>query len=309
MKPARGIALFVFRFLLTVLAYFDLMPRTHKKDENRMTKEMTMLTIDWKERLKKDVEEFIEQKLPHQDYDFEIIYKAYPSRVNGKIPSEIISFVAQHLASNIGKAHEKYIPFYEHLWNKKGESGRLAFTYIVSRFITKKPEVYNSLIEKAIFSSDANGIMLILDKILLPMIKKNPQEYLPILYKWKDSENSEVSKQAMAALIRILKKETALIPQVLQRFQHDWSYPMTHQLPNHIQLLKAIGKTDPQLFLSTFLEYKNTRDPQTVEILCGSVCGVIPEIKDIVENWTHSGNARLKKAALAAFKILNKKSK
>jgi hypothetical protein len=51
----------------------------------------------------------------------------------------------------------------------------------------------------------------------------------------------------------------------------------------------------------------SSRDPQSAEILCASVMSYHPEIEEIVENWTKSGNARLKKAAMAAQRILNKK--
>jgi hypothetical protein len=44
-----------------------------------------MLTIDWKERLTLDTDYYLEHKLPLQDYDFEIIFNAYPERSHGKI--------------------------------------------------------------------------------------------------------------------------------------------------------------------------------------------------------------------------------
>ena len=40
-----------------------------------------MLTIDWKERLTLDTDYYLEHKLPLQDYDFEIIFNAYPEAV------------------------------------------------------------------------------------------------------------------------------------------------------------------------------------------------------------------------------------
>jgi len=37
-----------------------------------------MLTIDWKERLVNDTKDYLANKLPNKDYDFDIIFNAYP---------------------------------------------------------------------------------------------------------------------------------------------------------------------------------------------------------------------------------------
>ena len=83
-----------------------------------------MLTIDWKERLNMDTADFLKNKLPKGDYDFEIIFIAYPERVNGKIPAEVISQVANNIVQQLGKKHELYLPFYNALWAKKGDYGK-----------------------------------------------------------------------------------------------------------------------------------------------------------------------------------------
>ncbi len=266
-----------------------------------------MLTIDWKERLRKDTEDFVTQKLPNKDYDFEIIYKAYPSRVNGKIPNEVIAFVAQSIALNIGRNNEQYIPFFRYLWEKKGESGRLAFTYIIAKFIGKKPGVYFPHVEWAMQSANSSNIIMILDRILLPLIKKNTDTFLPILFKWIEHANPEVARLSMNAILKLVKKESDLVSPVLQHFVHQWSYPITRHLADHMLLLKTVGKLDRAQYLSVYENYKNTRDPQTVEILCGAIYDYDAMLYESVEKWTHSGNARVKKAATTAFKILNKK--
>jgi hypothetical protein len=249
----------------------------------------------------------VTQKLPHNEYDFEIIYKAYPARVNGKVPSEVIAFVAQCIASKIGRTNEQYIPFFRYLWQKKGDSGKLAFTYIISKFISKKPDVYFPHIEWALQDADPASINMIIDRILLPLIKKHRDTYLPMLYTWIRHSNPEIARLSMHALIKLIKKEADLIPLVLEHFIHQWSYPLDSQSANHILLLKTVGKLDRSQYLAVYEEYKMTRDPQTVEILCGAVYDYDSLLLEAVENWTHSGNARVKKAATAALRILNKK--
>ncbi|MFB3845047.1 MAG: hypothetical protein ACE14O_04775 [Candidatus Cloacimonadaceae bacterium] len=266
-----------------------------------------MITIDWKERLTNDTLDYLNNKLPKQDYDFDIIFNWYPERVNGRIPSEVIQLVTKVMALNIGKQHENYLPFYQYLWEKKGESGKLAFTLFMARFLPKKPAVYGPLLEKVMQKADAHDINLILEKVYLPLFKKEPEAYLSKLYAWLESDYEPLRKQATNFLIRLLKLKPEIIPQVLKHLQNRWVLPLPDVVPTNAAILKAIWKINPELMTELFREYKSTRDPQTVEILCGSITSFRPELMPIVENWTRSGNARLKKAATAAFRILQKK--
>ena len=107
-----------------------------------------MLTIDWKERFTLDTEDYLKNKLPNGDYDFEIIFNAYPERVNGKVPSRVITYVSGVIVSRLGRKHADYLPFYRHLWFEKGENGKLAFAAILSKLIHKKPNVYFPLLDR-----------------------------------------------------------------------------------------------------------------------------------------------------------------
>jgi len=119
-----------------------------------------MLTIDWKERLNMDTADFLKNKLPKGDYDFEIIFIAYPERVNGKIPAEVISQVANNIVQQLGKKHELYLPFYNALWAKKGDYGKQAFAQILSKLLHRKPSVYMPVLEGAISTADEAEIIL-----------------------------------------------------------------------------------------------------------------------------------------------------
>jgi hypothetical protein len=266
-----------------------------------------MITIDWKERLTQDTLYYLTNKLPRQDYDFEIIFNWYPERVNGHIPNEVIQLVVKVMAQKMGKLHEQYIPFYQYLWEKKGENGKLAFIYFMSKFYVKKPGTYISLIEKAMQKASTHEITTIFEKVFLPLFKKSTEPYLTQVYPWLESNYEPLRKQACTYLVRMMKQKPEIIPNVLKHHQNKWSLPLPYVVATNITLLKAIHKINPEAFLNVFREYKTTRDPQTVEILCGSIADYHPELLPIVENWTHSGNARLKKAATTAYKILLKK--
>jgi len=266
-----------------------------------------MITIDWKERLTKDTLYYLENKLPKQDYDFEIIFNWYPERVGGHIPSEVIQLVVKVMAHKISKQHEQYIPFYQHLWDKKGNNGKTAFIHFMSRFYTKKPAVYLPIIEKVMSKAAAHDIATIFEKVFFPLFKKQTEPYLTQVYPWLESSYEPLRKQATGYLVKMMKLKPEIIQSVLKHQQNRWVSPSVDIVSTNIALLKAIGKIDSQAYLSVFMEYKSTRDPQTVEILCGAIADYHSELVPVVENWTHSGNARLKKAATSAYKVLLKK--
>jgi hypothetical protein len=266
-----------------------------------------MLTIDWKERLNLDTADYIEKKLPKGDYDFEIIFNAYPERVNGKIPAEVIYHVAGNIIQLLGKKHEEYIPFYRALWYKKGDYGKQAFSQIMTKLLHKKPAVYMPLFDEALNKASSAEIVALLDRVLLPLLRKTPEKYLEKAYQYSSSPNSELRKNGLHLLVKLIKKREDLIPTILHHFSHQWLYPLGDSLPSHIMLLKAIAKQSPEEYLKVWDEFGISRDPQIVELLCATVTEYLPQIEAPIELWTKSGNARLKKAATTAHKILLKK--
>lgn len=266
-----------------------------------------MLTIDWKERLNMDTAEYLEKKLPKNDYDFEIIFIAYPERVNGKIPPDVIIHVAKAIVQKLGKNHEKYLPFYKYLWDKKGDNGKMAFIAIMGKLAVKKPAVYLPLVQSAVKNAPASRLPSLLEKAVLPLLRKDPEKYLPYVYDWAQSDKELIRKQAVNLLIKLMKKNPELSQEVVQHFVNQWLQPLDEIASNHIALLKAVFKLDPELYLDIWHQHSHSRDPQSAEILCASIQDYHPDIEATVEPWTKSGNARLKKAALAAQRILLKK--
>lgn len=266
-----------------------------------------MITIDWKERLTQDTMYYLENKLPKKDYDFEIIFNWYPERVHGRVPNEVIQLVVKVMAHTINKQHEQYIPFYQHLWDKKGDTGKMAFIVFMSRFFTKKPAVYLPILEKVMQKAGAHDISAIFEKVFFPLYKKHTEPYLSQVYPWLESSYEPLRKQATTFLIKMIKQKPEIIPDVLKHLQNKWVYPLHDIVQTNVAILKAVKKIDSKAYMNLFGEYQSTRDPQTVEILCGSIADFHPGLVPIVENWTHSGNARLKKAAITAYKVLQKK--
>ena len=71
-----------------------------------------MISLDWQERLKMDTQDFIERKLPKGNYDIDIVYNAYPQRIDGNIPHAVITLVGKTIAAKIYKDADKYFDFY-----------------------------------------------------------------------------------------------------------------------------------------------------------------------------------------------------
>ncbi|MCB5253963.1 MAG: hypothetical protein RBR69_00920 [Candidatus Cloacimonadaceae bacterium] len=267
-----------------------------------------MLTIDWKERLTLDTEDYLLHKLPKKDYDFEIIFIAYPERVNGKIPSEVITFISGVMVRKIAKKHLDYIPFYKHLWLKKEDYGKLAFGGIIAKLMRKNPDVYIPLLEEMMHAEgNTSQINALLDKVMLPLTRRKPEDYLEKVLQWTKSEKEEIAWAATNLCLKLIKRREDLIPQVLTHFENQWVYPLGEVQGLHVNFLKTVAKLDPEAYYSVWEEFGFSRDPQIVELLCAAIVDYHPEIMKEVELWTKSGNARVKKASLSAMKVLKRK--
>lgn len=268
-----------------------------------------MLTIDWKERLVNDTKDYLANKLPNKDYDFDIIFNAYPERVSGKIPSEVINFVSGKIVTLLGRKHAKYIPFYLHLWDKKGEYGRSAFIVILSRLFRKQPEKYLEVLEHAMNNANPTELSSLLERVVLPVMRKDIPKYLPQVLTWNEHEDPEIRKASVNLIIKLIRRRPDAIPEIIDHFTALWLRPLGEDQANHIALFKAIRKIDPEAYSKVWSDFGHQRDPEIVEILTGTLQHWEPEIEEFVEIWTKSGNARVKKAGLSAMRTLQKKKK
>lgn len=266
-----------------------------------------MLTIDWKERFTLDTEDYLKNKLPVGDYDFEIIFNAYPERVNGKIPSRVITYVSGVIVSRLGRKHAEYLPFYRHLWQEKDEHGKLAFAAILQKLIHKKPDVYFPLLEEAFEGSNSSQINALLDRVLLSHLRRHPDKYLDKVLGWVRDENKDLAWAATNLCLKLIRRRDDLIDEILHCLQNQWAYPLEELQSLHAMFLKTVAKQSREIYLGVWEEFGITRDPQIVELLAASVIDYHPKIEPIVETWTKSGNARVKKAGTAAYRIIKRK--
>ncbi len=269
-----------------------------------------MISLDWKYRLKEDAEDFFKRKLPQGDYDIELIYNAYPERIDGKIPKEVVTLVAKILAGKLARKPEQYMELYDYLWRKKGEYGRIALSYILARAVRKNPAVFldytGKLVEKSHNEHDVN---LLLDKTLFPLLKSEPLKHVDLAIKWLKFDNPVSHKAVVKLLIKLCKADEELIKPIFKRLESLWLYADAEMVKANSQFIKAIHRIDPEFYIEIYRSYNNTRNPVFVEILAGAIVDYDQIIEEAVANWVKSGNARLKKAAVAAEKMLRRKKK
>lgn len=267
-----------------------------------------MISLDWKERLINDTHDFFDRKLPEGDYDFDIIYNAYPERIDNKIPRDVVVFVATTLAGKINKQHNDYKAFLEYLWNKKGENGKVAFTCLVSKFIKYDFNFYFNLSQKYLFSSkDSNDVNLILEKIFYPVFKKHPLDYIDKIIVWMKEDNDLINNNLIKLVLKIGKTNEEFQKKFATKLENRWLGASAEFSKLCGNFLKHLYKTDESFYFKIYKNYINTREPVFVEILTTGLCCYEDFLLEAYQNWSKSGNARLKKAAISGLKFLEKK--
>jgi hypothetical protein len=269
-----------------------------------------MISLDWKERLIKDTEDFFTRKLAKGDFDIDIVYNAYPQRIDNKVPQAVITLVGKTLAAKIAKTAEDYFKFYDFLITNKGEQGTIIFSYIMARAIKKKPELFLKYLEKVLFScTEQKSCNMIVDKAIFPLIKKEPNKYLDLLSKWIKKDNPYLCLSIQKLLIKLIHRDANLIKPIFHKLESSWLYATPNMIKLNYNILKEIYKFDPDFYLSIFQNYQNTRNPIFAEILSEAICINNSVTGKMVELWSHSGNIKLKKIGLHSQKILRKKVK
>jgi len=269
-----------------------------------------MISLDWKERLIKDVDDFYSRKLPEKDYDFSIIYNAYPERVENKIPREIVVYVAKHLAAKLAKKAENFIPFFDYLWYKKGDDGKVAFVHIFAKITEKKPEIFFEYLKNILIKTSEELYMNnILDKSIFPVIRKHPDQYLDKICNWLKLDNEVLINGVIKILIKLIKNDPELLPIIFRKIENAWLHANPLFIKTSVKFLKAVGEIDQNFYITIYERYRISREPIFSEILSGAICLYHPTIDEMVENWAKSGNVKLKKNGLFGKKLIAKYKK
>ena len=270
-----------------------------------------MISDDWKKRLKADSLDYIKNKLPLKEYDFDIIYNAYPIRENGEIPKSILEFVASNLAISFPKNYSDYQDFFFYLWEKKDLSGKIVLSVIMDKLIAKDPEnIFNLL---AIFVDkyrENEEINYLINKPLFTYLKKTNGENLQGLVNLLKKPNSVLIEKILLIILKFLKIKKDFLKLILPEIENLWLILKNNeQIKNYAKFLKQVSKIDEKNYLNLFEKYKNSKNPNVILILCTSVSFYDNKINEAIEIWTKSGNLLVKKSAVQTQKLLKRKKK
>ncbi len=267
-----------------------------------------MISLDWKERLINDTVDFIERKLPAGDYDIDIIYNAYPQRIDNNIPHAVITLVGKTFGSKLIRKYDKFLPFYDYLIHEKGENGRMIFAYIMARAIRRKPELFIPYIEKFLFTTqDQKSCNLVIDKTIFPLLKKKPHDYIDLVANWVKKDNDHLSLSLQKMLVKLIAFDPTLIKPIFSKLETSWLYATPTMIKLNTNFLKAVYKIDPDFYFSVYENYKSTRNPIFADILCNAICCYNDSVKNTCDHWAMSGNIKMKKIGQHGQKILKKK--
>jgi len=267
-----------------------------------------MILYDWKKRLKKDSKDFIENKIPEGDYDFEIIYNAYPERDEGHVPAEVITYVAKQLGKIIAENTDKYVDFLRHVKKHKGREGNKIFNFILKKVTLKNPGEYDELLTEGLhLAKDSKSMRRMFDFIILPLLKKYPEKYVDKVLEWADPKNKPLLiKHVFRIMGRYIKAYPDQTKIIFEKCESHWNSDNKAIQDGNIRLLKQIFKIDKEFYNSIYESYKSTRNPHFVQILSGAIMEDNKIIREMVKNWKKSGNSIIKKAGEKAKKHLKK---
>jgi len=269
-----------------------------------------MISLDWKERLKKDTLDFYERKLPKQDYDIEIVYNAYPERIDNKIPQSVITLVGKTLATKLAKNATQYVDFYDYILKHKGEYGYVMFAYIMAKAVKRNPDFFLPYIKKVLLSfKDQKALNFIIDKSLYPLLKKDALKYLDTLMNWIKEDHELMNNALQKLLVKLIKYDNSLIEPIFNKLENNWLYASDNMIRLNIAFLKNVFKIDPEFYLQVYQSYQHTRNPVFAEILTGAVCCKADVLEDLLANWSNSGNVKLKKLGQHGQKIIKRKKR
>ena len=267
-----------------------------------------MITYDWQQRLRQDTLDYLEHKIPNKDYDFEIIYNAYPERVNGEVPQPVITFVAKEMRKVIQNDPDTYLDFLLYIQKHKGESGKKIFNYVMSKVALKHHGDYDNIFFTALLETHDKGeIKKIFDNIILPLLKKYPDKYIDEIIntvrKEPQDDVIECSFKTLCKYMKTNKIQAKIINQKIDSFWNSENKAIRHGI---VEILKCIFKIDKRLYRDNYRTYQTTYNPNFIDILTDAICENSKLIREIVERWEKSGNIRIKKAAYNAQKTLKK---
>lgn len=266
-----------------------------------------MISLDWKERFKQDIQYFFEKKIPNKDYAIELIYNAYPQRIDNKVPKAVVTFVAKNLATKLAKKPKQYIEFYDFLWEKDDENSVLAFAEFLGKALKKEPEYFWEYLLKKLNECQNHAYwQLVIEKALYPFLKTDATNYLKEVFEQIKTKELDIKNDLTKLLLKLIKNQTLNLKDVFEMYEALWLTADEDMQKASAVFLKAVFKLDSNFYKKVFSSYKTTREPAFAEVLANAICCYTDDIDYAVTEWEKSGNVRLKKAGKTGVKAIKR---
>ena len=133
------------------------------------------------------------------------------------IPVPVLQAIGKEIAKVAKKSVADYIPLACLLWNAYGREGRVVTVYPLGAMELVNPGVLvpiiNDLCRSCITWEDADQLSM---RALEPIVRKNPENWLPVLEPWLVDENKWVRRAGVTALGRLTMAHAAYTARCLE---------------------------------------------------------------------------------------------
>ena len=133
------------------------------------------------------------------------------------IPVPVLQAIGKGIAKAAKKSVADYIPLACLLWNAYGREGRVVTVYPLGAMELVNPEVLvpiiNDLCRSCITWEDADQLSM---RALEPIVRKDPENWLPMLEPWLVDENKWVRRAGVTAVGRLTMKHAAYTSRCLE---------------------------------------------------------------------------------------------
>lgn len=125
--------------------------------------------------------------------------------------------IAKELAKPARKDVEHYLPLMSLLWNEYGREGRVVALIPLGKMELVAPEkivpVLETMCRTCITWEDADRLAM---DALEPIVRKNPDEWLPRIEPWLDDKNKWLKRAAITVVGRLAMKDAAYVERSLE---------------------------------------------------------------------------------------------
>ncbi len=258
-----------------------------------------MINVDWKDRFDKDIDFFVDERLPSADYDVGVIYRIFPIREEGMVPQEVLDYVGKKIAK-CGK--ELNQDFFAYVWGKLGKEGKYLSVVLFSELAKKDEKFYQEIVTPYLKKAHGEILDMMIKKIVAPALRKDVGKGLDTILMLVQKEETSINKSLLSVLGSDFKKRPEFIETAFSKLSMLISEGGDETGKFFIDLLKKIAKIDEKIFSDIFCELSRTKDGHVIEVLSKAIFVKTDAVEAEVESWGTSGNAKIKKSFVRAKK-------